>query len=83
MFNVLVKVPVDEVEKLYPFNGPTTRSELVKLVPLITNELGPATVPKHMFPKEVSAVALNVGTIGTTPQIETGDALFLGAGALK
>ena len=42
MVRLLVKVPVAEVEKVYPASGPTTIFAVVRFAPVMSNELGPA-----------------------------------------
>ena len=59
-------MPPAVVLNVYPVRGPTVILAVVRLVPVIVNEYGPAVVPIHTpVPKDVNAVAVNVEEGGT------------------
>jgi len=63
--NEVVYVPPEVVEKVYPFSGPTFTFAVVRNVPLMVNEFGPALLLIQAGPKAVSAVAdKEIGTAG-------------------
>src|SRR5215475_13626851 len=75
--NEFVYVPVAVVEYVYPANGATVISAVVRLRPLMINVFGPAVAPTHTLPNAVIPVALIVGdvlaVVVTDISLELGD----------
>ncbi len=59
--NEAVNGPPALVEKLNPVNALTVTSALVRSVPVMVNELGPAPSEIHTFPKSARVPAVRVG----------------------
>jgi hypothetical protein len=53
--------PAEVVENVYPPNGPTVTSAVVRLLPVMVNEFGPAVVLIQTFPNGFKAVVEMVG----------------------
>ena len=56
---------MEVVEYVNPANAPTVTFAVVRLVPVMVNEFGPATVFRHILPNAVSAVAVIDGVAVT------------------